>query len=111
MVDQSLFPRAAGFVRQVEDDQQHKVRMALVSVTIEKALLDIGKPLYDQVCVLLYSKYRAFMPQCFEHPEYLKNVLREIYGKASDTIMQNIIKQLEEYEYPSIVNFVKGLTK
>lgn len=100
---------SSDIARLVDEGIQHDITMALVSVTIEKALLDFGKPLYNEVCSLLYKKYHAFMPDCFEHPEYLRNVLNEIYGKASEAILRNIGKELNGYEYSSVVKFVKGL--
>ena len=74
------------------------VKKALVTVTIEKTLIDIGKPIYDMVIEKLNSK-NHYLPDCYEHPEYLSEALAEIYGKSAYVIVESITKQLEEYDY------------
>jgi hypothetical protein len=66
---------------------------------IESTLLKIGKPVYDKVVGDLYEKYHCYLPECYEHPEYLNEILKESYGNAHDVIIQSINKQLEEFSY------------
>lgn len=74
-----------------------EVKKALVSLAIEKTLLDIGKATYDEVGKMLYSRYQAYFPDCYEHPEFLNAVLKELYGKSFTTIVDSIRKQLGEF--------------
>ncbi len=77
---------------------EHTVRKALVTLAIETILLRIGKPAYDEIIGRLYSDYKCYFPDCYEHPEYLKKILDDIYGKCSSTIVESIKKQLEGFE-------------
>ena len=81
---------------QYEWDLAHK---ALVSLAIESALFKIGKPTYDKVVDDLYEKYHCYIPDCYEHPEYLQKILKGLYGNAHDVIVKSINKQLEEFSY------------
>lgn len=73
------------------------IRKALVSLTIEKALFEIGKPVYEKVIETLYKEYHCYLPDCYEHPEYLNDILKKLYGNAHDTIVKSIKKQLDEF--------------
>lgn len=88
------------------------VKKALVSLVIETTLLEIGKETYDKVVYDLYKKHRCYLPDCYEHPEYLNEILKELYGNAHNVVVEKIKKQLEEYSsHESIANFVKILSQ
>ena len=80
-------------------ENQEQIGKALVTLAIEKALRDIGKPTYDKVLEMLNSKYHCYLPDCYEHPEYLSKVLKVLFGNAGDTIVESIRMQLEEFAY------------
>lgn len=79
------------------DATNGEVKRALVSLAIEKTLLDIGKAAFEEVGKMLYSKYQAYFPDCYEHPEFLNAVLKELYGKSFTTIVDSIRKYLDEF--------------
>jgi len=76
------------------------VLKALVSVIIEQTLLKIGdKRLHYEVGRILYQNYRSYITDCYDHPEYLTNVFRELEGSSYLVIADAIKAQLEEYSY------------
>ena len=77
----------------------YDVMKALVTLAIEKTLLDIGKPVYDTVTNRLYKKFHCYISDCFEKPEYLKAVLKERYGESYNEIINSIQQQLDEFAY------------
>jgi hypothetical protein len=80
-------------------DNKEEVKRALVTLTIEKALLDIGKPTYDKVVKSLNAEYHCYLPDCYEYPEYLNKILLELYGNSGNVIVESITKQLEEFNH------------
>jgi len=85
----------------------NQAKKALVSLSIEKVLLTIGKRVLDEVNSRLYENYHCYIPDCFDNPEYLKKVLQDLYGRASLNIIQSIKKELEEFtEQKGIDNFI-----
>jgi hypothetical protein len=93
------------------DANSSQARKALVSLAIEKVLLDIGMPTYEEVSHKLYKDYHSYMPDCFENPDYLKRVLQDLYGKSSITMIESIKKQLEEYESQKGIDvFIAGIS-
>ena len=72
---------------------------ALTAMAIEKTLLDMGKPVYEKVANTIQEKYYCYIPDCYEHPEYLKDVLKDLYGNAYTEIVSSIEEQLSEFAY------------
>ena len=81
------------------NDNDAVVYRALAVLAIEKTLLDIGKPVYETVIRMLNDNYHCNLPECYEHPEYLSEILKKIYGNSHIEIIKSINKQLEEYSY------------
>jgi hypothetical protein len=92
--------------------REEVLRKALVALAVERTLIDIGKPAFDEVTSRLFRDYHCYIPDCYEHPEYLKKVLKDIYGNSYLTIVESIKKDLEEFIYKiSIEEFVTVITK
>jgi hypothetical protein len=79
------------------DIDQNQLRKAMVSLTVEKVLLGIGQPIYEKVIKQLSKDYNCYLPECYEHPEYLNKVLKKIFGNAHITIVDAIKNELNEY--------------
>ncbi len=89
----------------------NQVKKALVSMVIETTLLEIGKPTYDEVNHKLFKDYKCYLPDCYEHPEYLKTILKDLYGNSSAVIIESIQKQLEEFEtQQGVSSFILGIS-
>lgn len=88
------------------------IRKGLVTLAIEKALLDIGQPVYDKVIMTLKKEYNCFLPDCYEHPEYLNEILKKLYGNAHNVIVESINQQLGEFSFHKpIARFLKVISK
>lgn len=73
---------------------------ALVALEIEKTILEIdGTPLLDKLIEILFKKHKASIPDCYNHPEYLNEALKEMFGDGYKAVVEKIKKQLEEFEY------------
>ena len=75
------------------------------------SLFQIEKEVYDKVVHELYKKHHCYLPDCYEHPEYLNDVLKGLYGNAHNVIVGKIKKQLEEFSYQQPVErFLKVIS-
>ncbi len=85
---------------------------ALVSVTISQSLYEISKAVHDEVGNALYKKYNCYFHDCLDHPEYLVDIIQQIFGDGHISIIHNINKKLEEFSYQKPINeFLLGLHK
>ncbi|SRR5713101_6524365 len=86
-----------GIIASLEDHGYDKVRQALVSVILEKTLCEIGSSTYDKVVDELKKRYHCYLTDCYEHPEYLNVILKDLYGNSYRQIVKSINEQLEEF--------------
>lgn len=94
-------------------DLSGNARKALVSLAIEKTLLETGgMNLLDKVAYFLLKEYNSYIPDCYEHPEYLSTALKSIFGDAHSEIIRAIKKYLGEFiEQKPILYFIEKLAE
>jgi len=84
-----------------------EARKALVIMAIEKTLLEVGRPTYHEVLSKLKKDHNCYISDCYENPEYLSNVLKELYGPSRLAIISSIQKYLAELStQEDIANFI-----
>lgn len=90
------------------DATDSQIRKALVALAVERVLLNMGKPVLEEVTRRLYQEYKCYVPGCSEHPEYLKAVLKDLYGASHLTIVESIKESLQEFIHQKpIGKFIK----
>jgi len=62
----------------------------LITVAVEHALLQMGTAELEMVAYQLKNGYNCTIEDCFEHPEYLKQVLNELFGYCCEDILSTI---------------------
>lgn len=84
---------------------------SIVVSAIEEALNELSNTTFETVVGGLYQKYRCLLTDCYEKPEYLKEVLKELYGNDHIAILESIKKHLEKdlsnktvFEYYTIIS-------
>lgn len=94
------------------DATNGEISKALVTLAIEETLTNMGKPVLDEVTRRLFTNYKCYIPDCHEHPEYLKNVLKELYGNCYNTVVESIMKNLGEFTTKkSVTNFLTVISE
>lgn len=69
---------------------------AMVTFSVEVVLMRRGGPQYHLVLARLERDYNCKIFDCFERPEYLKSVLKDVYGKEYQDIIESISVELGE---------------
>ena len=72
------------------------LRRTMAALAINKSLKDIGWQAYDEVCNKLQQYYQCTISDCFDHHEYLRRVLDELYEDASREIIKSIHNNLSD---------------
>ncbi len=62
----------------------------LITVAVEHALLQMGTAELEMVEYSLKNDYNSTIRDCLEHPEYLKQVLKELFGYCCEDILSTI---------------------
>lgn len=88
------------------------MKKTIAIFAIEKTLEGMGGPILEQVCNKLYSKYYCLLRDCYQNPEYLKNVLADMFGDSHKAILESIEKDLEDFaSHESIGEFLTKLVR
>ena len=87
-------------------------QLALVSVSVESSLLGHDIQAYEQVVKLLNKKYHCDVYDCYDHPEYLNEILKTLPEDSYYSVMTSIKKGLGEFAYlDGISQFLNKLKK
>ncbi len=62
----------------------------LITVAVEHALLQMGTAELEMVEYSLKNDYNCTIGDCLEHPEHLKQVLKELFGYCCEDIFSTI---------------------
>lgn len=75
------------------------VKKALVTLAIEQSLIEFSDTILEVVQNRLKRDCDAYLPDCYEHPEYLIAILKELFGESHKTILNSIQKHLDEFSH------------
>lgn len=78
------------------ETSNYVIKKSQIYLSIEKSLLGIGPPAYDKVIQKLYEEYHCHLPDCFEYPDYLNKVLKELFGDNYKSIVESIKNNLKD---------------
>ncbi len=85
--------------------EPHKI--ALMSA-IEVVLMSMGNTKYHSTVAKLRALYDIDIRECYEHPEYLKTVLKEVYTEDYEYIISEIKARLDTLvDLPDFEQFFK----
>jgi hypothetical protein len=84
--------------------------LALIS-SIEVVLMRRGDVNYNLVIAKLRSLYDCKIFDCYDHPEYLKTVLREVYKENYNSIITEIRLELGDLDTEEIGDFINIMLK
>ncbi|MDE1829828.1 MAG: hypothetical protein KGI25_05860, partial [Thaumarchaeota archaeon] len=75
------------------DANRKRVEKILVGLSIEKTLLQMGRPVFDKVEKLFSEKYHCAIMDAYDHPQYLSEILKEVFGNSH----LEVVKSIEEF--------------
>lgn len=78
---------------------ENNVTKTMVILAIEHTLLNISNRTLEEVQAKLYQEYNSSIQDCYEHPEYLGKVLKDLFGAASNQVIKDVNLYLDEFTY------------
>jgi hypothetical protein len=79
-------------------EDKESLNKELVTLVIEKTLLNAGRETYDKVIEKLKNEYRCELSDCYRNPNYLSQVLKGGYGSDANIIVESIKKELRKFK-------------
>lgn len=78
------------------DSKEMKI---VIVLAVEHTLLKIGKKTLEKVQEEMYRKYKCDISDCYEHPEYLGEILKDLFGDSYHEVVKDVNKYLDEFAY------------
>jgi hypothetical protein len=77
----------------------NKAFKTMIILAIEYTLLKTNMNNLEKVQEELYQKFNCGISECYEHPEYLNKVLKDLFGVSQHEIIEDVNRYLNEFSY------------
>ena len=93
------------------DSEQH-MKKTMVTLALKNTLLQLGVQELDKVTDLLHKDYNCTLEDCYEYPQYLKQVLQDLFGNSyRDYILSSLTENMKDImSQKSIKDFLQELS-
>jgi len=93
------------------DSEQH-MKKTMVTLALKNTLLQLGVQELDKVVDLLNKDYNCTLEDCYEYPQYLKQVLQDLFGNSyRDYILSSLTENMKDImSQQSIKEFLQELS-
>ena len=66
-----------------------------VSISVESTLREIGKFEFRKILDMLKKNYNVTLSDCYDNPEFLKKILKDLFGNSYESIIATLEKNLD----------------
>jgi len=92
-------------------DSENQMKKTMVILALKNTLLELGIEEYDKVVDLLQNEHSCTLEDCYENPEYLKNVLKKLFGDSYRDILNSLSENMESILFQkSVKEFLEVLS-
>ena len=93
-------------------DSEHHMKKTMVTLAIKNTLLQLGTQELDKVVDMLHKDYNCTLEDCYEYPQYLKQVLQDLFGNSyRDYILSSLTENMKDImAQQSIKDFLQELS-
>ena len=91
-------------------DSENQMKKTMVTLALKNTLLELGIQEYDKVVSLLQKDYTCTLEDCYENPEYLRNILKDLFGESYPDILNSLSENMKEISsQQSVKDFLQVL--
>jgi len=92
-------------------DSENQMKKTMVTLALKSTLLELGIQEYDKVVSLLQKDYSCTLEDCYENPEYLRNILKDLFGDSYPDILSSLSENMKNIlSQPSVKDFLQVLS-
>lgn len=77
------------------DSEQH-MKKTMVTLALKNTLLELGMQEFDKVVSILQKDHNASLEDCYQNPEYLKQILQDLFGDSYHDILSSLNENMKE---------------
>jgi two-component system chemotaxis response regulator CheY/two-component system response regulator (stage 0 sporulation protein A) len=92
-------------------DSENQMKKTMVTLALKNTLLELGIQEYDKIVSLLQKDYTCTLEDCYENPEYLRNILKDLFGDSYPDILNSLSENMKDIlSQQSIKDFFQVLS-
>ena len=92
-------------------DSENKMKKTMVTLALKNTLLELGIQEYDKIVSLLQKDYSCSLEDCYENPEYLRNILKDLFGDSYPDILNSLTENMRDISsQQSVKDFLQVLS-
>ena len=84
--------------KKIKMEDSDSLNKELVTLVIEKTLINAGRETYDKVIEKLKNEHHCDLSDCYRNPNYLSQVLKDVYATDANIIVESIKKELRKFK-------------
>ena len=76
-------------------DSLDQMKRTMVTLAIKNTFLELGLEEYDKIVLMLQKDFNASLEDCYDNPEYLKQVLSDLLGDSYNDVLNSLKENLK----------------
>jgi len=77
-------------------DSENQMKKTMVTLALKNTLLELGIQEYDKIVSLLQKDYTCTLEDCYENPEALRNILKDLFGDSYPDILNSLSENMKD---------------
>jgi len=93
------------------EDSLQEMNNTMITLAIKNTLLELGTQEFDKVVIMLQKDFNSTLEDCYEHPEYLKQILQDLLGNSYTDVLNSLKENIKNIPtHASTNDFIEALS-
>lgn len=93
------------------EDSLQEMNNTMITLAIKNTLLELGTQEFDKVVMMLQKDFNSTLEDCYEHPEYLKQILQDLLGNSYTDVLNSLKENIKNIStHASTNDFIEALS-
>ena len=93
------------------DDSLDEMKRTMVTLAIKNTFLELGLEEFDKIVMMLQKDYNSSLEDCYDNPEFLKQVLKDLLGDSYNDVLNSLKENIKNISsHKSTENFLDALS-
>lgn len=92
-------------------DSLDQMKRTMITLAIKNTFLELGLEEYDKIVLMLQKDYNCSLEDCYDNPEYLKQVLKDLLGDSYNDVLNSLKENIKNISSnKTTLNFLDALS-
>ncbi|MGD2106969.1 MAG: response regulator [Nitrosopumilaceae archaeon] len=92
-------------------DSLDEMKRTMVTLAIKNTFLELGLEEFDKIVMMLQKDYNSSLEDCYDNPEFLKQVLKDLLGDSYNDVLNSLKENIKNISsHKSTENFLDALS-